>query len=242
MENTALIALSHQAALRRQMDVVANNFANVNTTGYKGERMMFVQHLVRGGEGNAPGGDKLAFVRDIATARDFSQGREQETGNPLDLAIEGDGFFVVESPTGERYTRNGRFRMDESGQLINEQGMPVQTTSGGPIYFGPTDTEITVAKDGTVSSENGVIGRLRIVRFDNPNNLRVVAGGLMSSQDPPIAMDSANVLQGVLEGSNVEPISELVRMISVHRAYDHARRLIDSEDDRIKKMVQVYAG
>jgi flagellar basal-body rod protein FlgF len=242
MENTALIALSHQAALRRQMDVVANNFANMNTTGYKSERTMFVEHLIPSRDGNGLGGDALAFVRDIATARDFSQGRERETGNPLDLAIEGEGFFAVESPGGERYTRNGRFSVDESGQLITAHGMAVLTSNGGPIYFSPADTDITISRDGVVSTENGEIGRLRIVRFENPHNLRVVSGGLMSSPDRPEEMETVNVMQGVLEGSNVEPILEMVRMIRVQRAYDSARRLIDKEDERIKRMVQVYSG
>jgi flagellar basal-body rod protein FlgF len=242
MENTALVALSHQAALRRQMDVVANNIANMNTTGYKGERMMFVEHLVPNRDENGLRGEALSFVRDIATARDFSQGQERETGNPLDLAIEGEGFFVVESPSGERYTRNGRFRVDESGQLITEHGLPVQTSSGGPIFFSPADTDITVSRDGVVSTENGEIGRLRIVRFENPHNLQVVSGGLMSSPDRPEDMESVNLMQGVLEGSNVEPIVEMTRMIRVQRAYDSARKLIDKEDERIKRMVQVYSG
>ena len=242
MENTAHIALSHQAALRRQMDVVANNIANMNTTGYKGERMMFVEHLVPNRDGNGVRGDALSFVRDIATARDFSQGRESETGNPLDLAIEGEGFFAVESPSGEQYTRNGRFRVDESGQLITEHGMPVLTSTGGPIFFSPADTEITVSRDGVVSTENGEIGRLRIVRFENPHHLQVVSGGLMSSPDRPAEVESVNLMQGMLEGSNVEPIIEMTRMMRVQRAYDSARKLIDKEDERIKRMVQVYSG
>jgi flagellar basal-body rod protein FlgF len=242
MENTALIALSRQAALRRQMDVVANNIANMNTTGFKSERMMFVEHLVPNRDGNGIRGDALAFVRDIATARDFSQGRESETGNPLDLAIEGEGFFVVGSPTGELYTRNGRFRADENGQLVTEHGMPVLTSNGGPIFFSPADTEITVSRDGIVSTENGEIGRLRIVRFENPYNLQVVSGGLMSSPDRPEDVESVNLIQGMLEGSNVEPIIEMTRMIRVQRAYDSARMLIDKEDERIKRMVQVYSG
>ncbi len=242
MENTSLITLSHQGALRRHMDVVANNFANVNTTGYKSERMMFVEHLVRTRDGNGRHGGALAFVRDIATARDFSQGRQQETGNPLDLAIEGDGFFAVDTPGGERYSRNGRFHIDDTGQLVTGHGLAVLTTSGGPMFFSPTDTAITVSRDGTVSSENGEIGRLRIVRFDNPHGLQAVAGGLMAAQEPPIDTEPVNVVQGVLEGSNVEPIVEMERMIRVNRAYDDARRMIEREDERIKKMAQVYAG
>jgi flagellar basal-body rod protein FlgF len=120
--------------------------------------------------------------------------------------------------------------------------MPVLTSNGGPIYFSVTDTQITVSRDGVVSTENGEIGRLRIVRFENPNDLQAVGDGLLSSPDRPAEMDSVNLIQGMLEGSNVEPIVEMERMIRLHRAYDSARLLIDKEDERIKRMVQVYSG
>jgi len=242
MENTSLVGVSHQAALRRQMETIAHNIANMNTTGYKSERMMFVDHLVRN-----PGGDqlkdpKLSFVRDVATVRDLSSGDMQHTGNPLDLAIEGDGFFVVQTPDGDRYTRNGRLRMDETGQVVTDHGLPVLTSGGQPLVLSSTDTEIAVSRDGTISSENGVLGRFRVVRFDNQQNLRMVSAGLMSSEEAPQEMDTPLIVQGMLEGSNVESVVEMERMISVHRAYESTQKLITGEHERIRKMMEVYAS
>ena len=122
METTTLIALSRQGGLRRQLDIVANNIANTHTNGFKAERVMFVEHLVKSPGGQRLLGRKLAYVRDIATLVDFSEGPVEGTGNPLDLAITGEGFFVVQTEDGERYTRNGRFKLDDGGQLVNQNG------------------------------------------------------------------------------------------------------------------------
>ncbi len=242
MENTSLVALSHQAALRRQMETIAHNVANMNTTGFKAERLMFVDHLVRNPSGDQFSDPKLSFVRDVATVRDLSSGQLQHTGNPLDLAIEGDGFFVAQTPDGDRYTRNGRLRIDETGQVVTEHGMPLMTSGGQPILLGPTDTDISVSRDGTVSSENGVLGRFRVVRFDNPQTMRMVAGGLMSAEGIPQEMDAPRVAQGMLEGSNVESIVEMERMITVHRAYESTQKMITGEHERMRKMMEVYAS
>jgi len=124
MESSVLIALSRQGTLKREMDVIANNLANMNTTGFKGEKMLFVEHLVksRGGDRLLP--VKLSFARDVAQITDLSEGQINTTGNTLDVAIRKDGFFVVETPNGQRYTRNGRFETDNQGQLVNQQGFP----------------------------------------------------------------------------------------------------------------------
>ena len=242
MENTALIGVSHQAALRRQMETIANNIANMNTTGFKSERVMFVDHLVRNPSGDQLHDPKLSFVRDVATVRDLSSGDLKHTGNPFDLAIEGDGFFVVQTPEGDRYTRNGRLRLDDTGQLVTDHGLPVLTAGGQPVVLSSTDTEITVSRDGTISSENGVLGRFRVVRFDNQQNLRIVSAGLMASEEPPQDMDTPLLVQGMLEGSNVESVVEMGRMINVHRAYDRTSKLISGEHERIRKMMEVYAS
>lgn len=237
MENSLLIALSRQDALQRQMNVIANNIANMNTTAFKGERMMFVQHLVanKGSESRTP--DSYAMVRDLSTVRNTGEGPIQMTSNPLDVAIHGDGYFAVQTADGERYTRNGHFRLDQSGQLVTQEGAPVLSDSGQPFYFAPTDGDISIARDGTVSTNNGQIGRLRVVTFDNENDLKIVAGGLYSTDAQPKTSDTADVVQGALEGSNVQPIVEMTRMIEVHRAYDNASQMIDKEDQRIRKMI-----
>ncbi len=241
METTSLIALSKQAVLRRSMDVVANNLANMNTTGFKGEKMMFVEHLVRSRGGEKIGGEKLAFVRDIATARDLSEGDFKKTNNPLDLAIHGEGFFVIGTPLGERYTRNGNFQLDAEGQLVTRGGEPVLSDGGQPFFFGPEDSSIDIARDGTVSTENGVLGKIGVVGFENGHDMQLVAGGLYSTQQAPKQVEEATVTQGMLEGSNVQPIIEMTRMIEIHRNYQSAKKFIQSEDERLKQMVKEYA-
>jgi flagellar basal-body rod protein FlgF len=242
METTLLVALSRQGALRRQMDVVANNLANMNTNGFKAERMLFTDHVVKSG---APGGPAapIAFVRDIATVRDDAPGRAEPTGNPLDLAIQGEGYLVVEGQGGELlYSRNGRLQLDGEGRLVTADGAPVLTTADTPIFLGETDTDIVIARDGTVSSGNGELGRLRVVAFDAQAALLPAGGGLFSTDAQPVDVAAPVLEQGMLERSNVEPILEMEKMIRVERAYTSVRDLINREDDRLKQMLQVYAA
>lgn len=241
METTLLVALSRQGALRRQMDVVANNLANMNTNAFKAERMMFTDHVVRAG---TPGrADPVAFVRDVATVRNDAQGRIEATGNPLDVAIQGDGFFAVEAADGgELYSRNGRFRLDEGGRLVTADGAAVMTRAGTPVFLTEADTRIAIARDGTVSSENGELGQLRIVDFAAPEALQPKGGGLFAADQPAREVARPHLEQGMLERSNVEPILEMEKMIRVQRAYDSVRNLIRDENDRIKQMLQVYAA
>jgi len=241
MESTTMIALSRQGALRRQLDIVANNIANMNTTGFKGQKMMFVEHVVKSKGDDKLLGTNLSYVRDIATMFNFSEGPIERTGNPLDIAITGDGFFVVQTDDGERYTRNGRFKLDDGGQLVNQNGEPVLSNANQPIFFGPEDTDISIARDGTVSTNNGDLGRLKIVKFENPQQLRRSAGGVFSSQTPPQDVTAPNLVQGMLEGANVQPIFEMAKMIDIQRTYDGVRNFIEREDERMRNMVKEMA-
>lgn len=238
MENTSYVALSRMTTLRRQLNVIANNIANMNTTAFKGEKMMFVDHLVRSKGGEHAFGDKIAYVRDIATVRDTTEGSFRETDNALDMAIHGDGYFAVQTAAGERYTRNGRFSLDTAGQLVTQTGDPVLSEGGQPFFFAPGDTQIEVARDGTISTANGVIGRLRIVTFDNEQELRQIAGGLYSSPTPPVAAQQRDIVQHMLESSNVEPIIEMTQMIDVHRTYQGVQKLLEAENERATKMIR----
>jgi len=240
METSSYVALSKQMVLRRQMDVIANNIANMNTNGFKGEKMMFVEHLIRSKSSDNVLGEKLAYVRDVATVRDTSEGHLISTSNPLDVAISGEGYFAVETAAGERYTRNGRFQLDQAGQLVTQNGEPVLSTTGAPFFFGPTDTEITISGDGSVSTENGPLGQLRVVTFEDDLGLDQDGTLLLSADfdNPPRDAENARVNQGMLESSNVQPIIELTHMIDVHRSYDAVRSFIEKEDDRQKAMIR----
>jgi len=244
MENTSYIALSRQAGLRRQMNVVANNLANMSTHGYKAGQMMFVEHLTKSKGGDNLLTPKMAYVRDIATMTDTKPGALETTGNPLDLAIQGEGFLVVQTPEGERYTRNGRLQLDNGGQLVNQLGHPVLAQGGAPLIFAPEDTEIVVSRDGTVSTNNGELGKLRVVRFENDQELDRTSGAQFTTNEDNPAEDIAQpeIIQGAVEGSNVQPILEMANMISVHRAYDGVKSFIEREDERQRTMIRSLAA
>ena len=239
METTSLIALSRQTGLRRQMEVVANNLANMNTIGFKGENVMFVDHFVHSSGGEKPFPQKLHFARDIATFRNAVEGEIAQTSNALDVAIAGAGYFTVQTPEGERYTRNGRFQLDQSGQLVTQDGFAVLTQSG-PIVLGPKDATINIAPDGTVSGDAGQIGKLRVVTFDNEAALRQVGNTLFQADAAPRTIDKPSVIQGALESSNVQPIVEITRMIEVQRSYESVARFIDREDERIRTLIRDF--
>ena len=241
MENTLYIALSRQATLRREMSTVANNIANMNTTGFKGEKTMFVEHLVKSKGNGRILGDKLAYVRDIAQFRVMDEGPIIQTGNDLDVAIHGDGYFTVQTEQGTRYTRNGNFTLNAEGQLVTKSGAPVMSANGQPFFFGPTDSQIDIAADGTISTNNGELGKLDMVTFDNNQKLKKVAGGFYTSKDEPKPAENATLMQGAVEGSNVNPLLEMTRMIQVQRAYESASNVIDREDKRQKSVLDLIA-
>jgi flagellar basal-body rod protein FlgF len=239
MESSLLIALSRQTTLRREMASVANNIANMNTQAYKGEKMMFADHMVRSKSENSILGDKLSFVRDIAQYRDLSEGTMQETGNPLDVAIHGDGYFTVQTPEGNRYTRNGHFQLNNEGIIVNTDGHPVLTDNGDKVQTTPGNSRLEISRNGVITTDAGAVGKLALVEFKNPQELDKVSNTLFTSKESGTQVASPHVIQGTLEGSNVQPIIEMTRMIDVQRAYENAKKLVDSEDERIKKTTAI---
>ena len=233
MENMANIGLSRQMVLRRQMDVIANNIANMNTHGYKRQHSMFQEYLMDSGHGGRP----LSYVVDYGVARDASAGDLEKTGNRLDLAISGDGFFVVETDAGEMYTRNGRLHIDEEGRLVSSSGDPLLDVDGRELTITELDAEITVTGDGTVNGRLGRIGQLDIVTFEDTRSLTTVAAGLLRTDLPPIPAENAKVTQGMLESSNVEPILEITNLIEVQRSYQSTQRLLDTENELKRKAI-----
>jgi flagellar basal-body rod protein FlgF len=242
MENAGYIALSRQVALNRQMEVIANNLANVTTPAFKAETLRFQEYLNRTKDGT-----RLSYVEDAGTPRDWSEGPLTSTGNPLDVAIHGDGFFVVNTPNGNRYTRKGHFEMDANRQLVSSDGEIIQG-DGGPISVPQDAYDIAIAEDGTVSArepgttQTSTLGKLRLVNFADPQALQEEAAGLYKTDAQATPVANAHLVQGALEQSNVKPIVELTRMMSVSRNYDAAQQLVQSEHDRIRKAISGIVG
>lgn len=233
MENATFVALSRQMAMHRQMDVIANNLANMNTTAYRGEDVLFEEYLMAGG----PNGSKASYVLDWGAMRSTKEGPIEATGNSLDIAISGPGYLSVDTPDGRRYTRNGHLRLNQQGQLSTADGFSILNANNQPIQLNPEDGQIQIARDGTISNVNGPVGRLSLTEFQNEQVLRKVGGNLYSSPDPGQAATTAEVVQGAIEGSNVEPISEMTKMLELTRGYQSIQRMLDAEQDRERRML-----
>ena len=231
MENAELIGLSSQSVLRRRLDTIANNLANMNTNGYKAKELVFEQYIMSDASHEAfqRRDQDLHYVADPQTIHDFSQGDLITTGNPLDVAVSEDAWFVIETPQGERYTRDGAFKPGADGQLVNEDGFPV-LGEGGPINISADDIDISVDQNGTIASVNGELGRLRLVSFQDDNALTPIGNNLFEGLEAQPAID-AIVTQGTLEGSNVKPIAEISQMIEVSRRYQSITNSMQKLDE-----------
>lgn len=237
MQNGILIGLSRQVALSRELDVVANNIANLNTTGFKADGLLFEEYLSSAARSGGNGG-RVSFVRDSGTWHNFSSGQVERTGNPLDVAVDGDGFLVVQTPRGERYTRNGALQINSTGQLVTSDGNPVIGESG-PITFQPTDHQVSISHDGTISVREGtsktdsVRGKLRLVAFSNKSQLQKDGSTTFSaSADAQLRpATTSGVEQGALEKSNVQAVVEMSRMIEITRSYTQIATMLQQQHD-----------
>jgi flagellar basal-body rod protein FlgF len=233
METTAYIALSRQMALRRHMDLIAHNIANMTATGFKAAALMYEPVLSDAGRGQ-----RLAFVQDVGVARDLRAGPMTSTGNPLDLAIEGPGYFAIDTGQGTRYGRSGQFRLSAAGELVTAAGDPVLDDGSAPLTLPLDAGPIAIAADGTVSSAQGVVGRIGLVEFADEQRLRKVGGGLYQADRPPVPAEHSRVVQGMLEGSNVQPILEMTEMMATVRAYQGVQRLLDTHHELQRRAIE----
>lgn len=227
MDNAMYVGLSRQMTLRRQMDVVANNIANQDTVGFKVEQLILSEDPESPAKtlgGPAP----VKFVLDTGLARDFSQGALRTTGNSLDIAIEGQGFFQINTPDGPRYTRDGRFTLDAGSRLTTQKGDPLEG-DGGAILVDTQKGPISISQDGVISQAGQRIGALRPVQFASMSSLEKMGDGLYrnTSNVQPTPATTAQLHQGMLEGSNVNAIKEITDMIEVSRAYERMARLVE---------------
>jgi len=242
MDNTLYVGLSRQAVLQRALDLAANNIANQDTVGFKVEELTsrtdpispprFTSNL-----------SPVNYVLDTGVARDFGQGELTQTGNPLDVALQGQGFFTVQTANGPRYTRDGRFTLDPQNQIVDQKGEPVLSTTGTPIVVDPQKGAITIAKDGSVSqSANGQatqIAQIGVVQFANLSALSKQGSNQYSetSGQATVPVTNAKIMQGFMEHSNVNTVKEVTSLISIGRAYDRMQDILSSTQDLSSKAV-----
>ena len=253
MENVLLIGLSRQTALQRELDIVANNIANVNTTGFKADGAVFAEFLQNraSSEQFALPDRRMSMVQDRMSWHDMTQGTIQQTKGPLDLAIDGEGMMVVQTPRGERYTRNGALQLNNAGEIVTLSGDKV-LGENGPIVLQATDQDIEITKDGTIKVREGVSlntdstrGKVRLVTFANPQGLRKDGANTFAGpeglQPTPLADASRNIVQGSVEKSNVRPVVEMSRMIELTRAYTEVATLLQQQSDLRKNSIQLLS-
>jgi flagellar basal-body rod protein FlgF len=247
MENALLVGLSRQTVLERQLDVLANNIANVNTNGFKADESLFEEYLNSGAhEDNFKGVDRrVSYVQDRGTFHNLSQGAAQETNNPLDVAIDGAGFLTVQTQGGERYTRDGNLQINNVGQLVTNDGNQVIGTAG-PIVFQPTDHDINISPDGTItvlegtSRADSIRGKLRIASFADAQKLLKQGSNLFAAGDNngPQQDVKSTIRQGFVEKSNVNMVSEMANMIQVTRAYTEISNILNQQSDLHKTAIE----
>ncbi len=243
MENAILIGLSRQVALSRELDVIANNVANIGTAGFKARSLRFEEYIMPGASADTfnPADQPVSYVVDKGSGLDFSGGAVERTGRDLDIAMRGNIILAVDTPQGERYTRNGSFEINDKGELVTSDGFRV-LGDGGPIVFNSTETGASIAVDGTVSSSAGTKGKLKLMEVLNPNNLENVGTNLFSATEPLGAAGRETRIEvGAMEHSNVKAVMEMSRLIEVNRAYTSISTMITQYDALRRSAIEKLA-
>ncbi|MCE1238287.1 MAG: flagellar basal-body rod protein FlgF [Hyphomicrobiales bacterium] len=242
MENAQLVGLSRQIVLRRELDLIANNVANVDTNGFKAQALLAKeQRLSPAADLDFKRSDRpISFVLDDANRYDLSAGRMMATGNDLDVAIDGKGWFVVQTANGERYTRNGSFALSPDGTLVTRNGDPVMT-DGGPLTLQPGEGRITVAGDGVISTNQGVRGKLKVVEFADAGSLKKAGETLFEGTNPQPST-FPRLVQGQIEKSNVRAVEQISRLIEVGRSYEQVSSWMSKTDDMRRDAIEKLAA
>ena len=234
MDNATYAILTRQSGLLSEMQIVANNVANAQTSGFKTEGLVFSEFVKN--LDHSRGDLSMAAARIKST--DTAQGTLSRTGGTFDLAIEGDGYFLVDTPQGPRLTRAGSFAPDAFGTLMTPDGNPVLDAGGAAVFVPPGSGPLGISADGTISADGRAIGQLGLVVPDAPSELRRQSGTLFDAPSGYGPAPRARILQGFLEDSNVNPIEQIARMIEVQRSYELGQSFLQIEDDRIRGVIQ----
>lgn len=233
MEASNYTTLTRQSGLVQEMRVIANNIANIATNGYREEGVIFSEFMRQTAFGE---GISMAAARVRDTS--FAQGSLKQTGAPLDLAIEGDGFFLVETPQGERLTRSGAFTPNGQGDLVTIDGYRVLDAGGAPLFIPPDAGRVEISSDGTISAADRLIGQIGIVEPFETADLFREDGVLFRAENGVVPVINPRMLQGFLEQSNVNQVGQLARMIEVQRSYELGQSFLEAEDKRVKNALQ----
>ena len=234
MENSIYLGLSRQSVLQTNMDIVANNLANMNTTGFRAQNVLFEEYI----SDPARNDDPLSFVYDYGEYQMTSPGTHTQTGNQFNVALNGPGFMAVQGPNGQTaYTRDGNFQMMPDGTLATMAGYPV-LGAGGSIAIPAGSTEVIIDKNGIVMNQNGQLGQLQVVEFDNVQTLEATGNNLYKTTSTANPAQKTQVEQSFLEGSNVNPIVEMNQMIQILRDFQGAQKILESENERLLTAVQ----
>jgi len=231
MDAAGYATLNRQSGLMREMGVVANNIANASTTGFRREGVVFSEYVAALDQDPS-----LSMAHASGRHVDLSQSTLSQTGGQFDLAIQGEGFFLIETPQGQRLTRAGSFTPSAEGELVTPDGYRLLDAGGAPVFVPPDARGVAVATDGTLSAEGQPLAQVGLWQPTDPLSLRHQSGTLFSASDMEPA-EGATVLQGMLEDSNVEPVSEIARMIEVQRAYELGQKFLDAEDERVRGVI-----
>ena len=231
MDAAGYTTLTRQSGLMREMQVVANNIANISTTGFRREGVVFEEYIAK-----TPDGPSLSMASGDGRVIDLTQAGITQTGGAFDLAIQGDGFFQVQTPDGPRLTRAGNFTPSPTGELVTNDGYRLMDDGGAAIVLPPGATKITVAQDGTLSADGAPVAHIGLWQPGDPLSLQHQASTMFSA-DSVQPSTGGVIMQGYLEDSNVEPVQEIARMIEVQRAYELGQSFMDQEDKRMRGVV-----
>lgn len=233
MANPTYVMLTRQQGLTRAIDTVANNLANMSTNGYRAEKVVFSEHVksVTGPMGS------LSMATANGRYMDVEAAPLTKTGGMFDFAIQGDGYFMIATPDGDKLTRFGAFGLDANGALATPDGFAVLDEGGAPIVVPGNAQEISVGDDGVISANGVPIGRMGIYTVATPQSLRPTGGVMLEMAEPPILSETASVAQGFLEDSNVDPMTEITRLIDIQRAYEMGQAIMQREDERMRQAI-----
>ncbi len=231
MSNAIYASLARQQGLMQEMQVVANNLANSSTTGYKTDRAIFAEFLV----GTGPSQDSLSMGGLAGHAFKMEQGSLKFTGGQFDLAVQGEGFFVLQTAQGPRLTRAGHFQLSPESTLVDPFGNAVLGTGGNPITIPEEASNVSIGNDGSISVDGQLIDRVGVVRPQG--ELQRDSNTQFAAPEGYAQFEEAAVVQGALEQSNVLPVLEVARMIEVQRAYEAGQAMLEREDQRITQLI-----